>query len=55
MGLKGICSKCGSTYYGWALQEEKRQYCEKCATKLTITRTDMEGVPLKAEFAVSQE
>ena len=36
--MTGICPKCGEKYYGWALQEEKHQYCDKCGTKLVITK-----------------
>ena len=41
MGLKGVCPKCGITYYGWALEEPNNQRCEKCKTDLVITSDGM--------------
>lgn len=38
---KGTCPNCKKTYYGWALQEEKHQYCDACGAKLIITRLDI--------------
>ena len=37
MGLKGVCPKCGVTYYGWALENPDNQRCENCKTDLVIT------------------
>ena len=37
MGLKGVCPKCGVTYYGWALENTNNQRCENCDCDLAIT------------------
>ena len=37
MALKGVCPKCGRTYYGWALGNPDNQRCEKCKCELVIT------------------
>jgi len=37
VGLKGVCPKCGVTYYGWALENPANQRCEGCKTDLVIT------------------
>jgi uncharacterized protein (DUF983 family) len=37
MVLKGVCPKCGVTYYGWALGKPNNQRCEKCERDLVIT------------------
>lgn len=34
---KGVCPRCGETYYGWALLQPKSQYCGRCGTRLIIT------------------
>jgi uncharacterized protein (DUF983 family) len=41
MGLKGVCPKCGVTYYGWALENPSNQRCEGCKTDLVITNDGM--------------
>jgi len=37
MGLKGVCPKCGVTYYGWALDNPNNQRCESCKCDMVIT------------------
>jgi uncharacterized protein (DUF983 family) len=41
MVLKGVCPKCGVTYYGWALGKPNNQRCEKCERDLVITNDGM--------------
>ena len=41
MGLKGVCPKCGGTFYGWALEDPNKQRCEDCKTDLVITSDGM--------------
>ncbi len=36
MTVQAVCPKCGAKYTGWALKEEKHQYCEACGTKLEV-------------------
>lgn len=38
--LKGLCCRCGTTYYGWALLEFQHGSCDKCGGKLTVKRDD---------------
>lgn len=33
---KAICSKCGSPYYGWALEYIEHRFCKKCGEELFI-------------------
>jgi hypothetical protein len=35
--LEGKCPKCGYLVFGWALQEQKFQFCPKCNIELKIT------------------
>jgi uncharacterized protein (DUF983 family) len=41
MGLKGVCPKCGVTYYGWALENPNNQRCDDCDCNLAITKDGM--------------
>ena len=34
---EGICPKCGSQSYGWALCQVQNQNCRKCGAKLVIS------------------
>jgi uncharacterized OB-fold protein len=36
--MKGICPKCGTIYYGWALNNPKEQICGLCGSGLEIFR-----------------
>ncbi len=36
--LEGKCPKCGTQYFGWALQWARHQSCSKCGVGLEITR-----------------
>ena len=35
--IKGICPKCGASYYGWALENPLHQKCEYCGSGLEIS------------------
>ena len=37
--VEGVCSVCGIKYIGWALEQPRHRYCEKCGTALEI-KTD---------------
>jgi hypothetical protein len=37
MGLKGVCPKCGVTYYGWALDNPNNQRCVEGRVRFLIT------------------
>jgi DNA-directed RNA polymerase subunit RPC12/RpoP len=39
--LQGICPRCGTKFYGWALKNPEHQDCSKCGSWLNIT----EGAP----------
>jgi predicted nucleic-acid-binding Zn-ribbon protein len=41
MSLEGICPKCSSHYYGWALGSQKNQLCVKCGSSLVIRKDDV--------------
>jgi len=36
--LEGKCPKCGTQYFGWALQWPRHQTCSKCGIGLEITQ-----------------
>jgi len=38
MVFEGVCLKCKTRYYGWALQFQRNQSCPKCGTALEIYR-----------------
>ena len=33
---KGVCPLCGKIYFGWALKERRRQFCDLCGSELVI-------------------
>jgi hypothetical protein len=35
--LKGTCIRCGTIYYGWALEEPLKRICVKCGNPIAIT------------------
>jgi len=35
--MKGICPKCGTVYYGWALTNPREQKCDQCGSNLEIS------------------
>ena len=39
--LQGICPRCGTRFYGWALKNPEHQDCSRCGAWLDIT----EGPP----------
>lgn len=39
--LKGVCSKCGRVFYGWALQEREHQRCS-CGAELVVFEEGMD-------------
>ncbi len=43
-GMYAFCPKCGSRYYGWALDRPEEQQCEQCGNELKIYR---DGVPFR--------
>ena len=34
--MEGICPKCGTKYYGWALNNPLEQRCEICGADLDV-------------------
>jgi hypothetical protein len=42
-GIKGICPRCGTTYYGWALNEPVEHKCEHCGINLAIVTATISG------------
>ena len=34
--LEGVCPKCGTHYFGWALTQRQHQTCPKCGAVLKI-------------------
>lgn len=45
--LEGTCPICKAVYHGWALQNPKKQFCEKCGTKLVIIEDDQKPLTIK--------
>jgi len=37
-GMEGICTTCGTHYYGWALESPHKQSCPYCGSALEIRR-----------------
>jgi hypothetical protein len=37
-GLSAICPQCGQRWHGWALSNQRRQWCRTCACGLEIYR-----------------
>ena len=35
--MKGVCPKCGTVYYGWALDNPLHRKCEECDSHLEIS------------------
>jgi transcription initiation factor IIE alpha subunit len=35
-----ICTKCGASYYGWALRYAHNQVCQKCGAHLELQNHD---------------
>ena len=46
-GIEGICPRCGSHYYGWALESPYKQSCPRCGQILEIRR---DGVLIRSGF-----
>ena len=40
--LKGVCPKCGATYYGWSLKRPDQQRCKVCGSKLLVYDESLE-------------
>jgi hypothetical protein len=40
-GLEGICPKCSSHFYGWALSNQRNQLCVRCGSALEIRKDDV--------------
>ena len=49
--LKSICPKCGTIYYGWALNNPKEQICGHCGNGLEIFR---EGESIGISYSPSK-
>jgi transcription initiation factor IIE alpha subunit len=47
-GLKGICPKCGASYFGWALANPVKRKCERCGSVLEITES---GVHIRSHYS----
>ena len=46
-GMEGICTTCGTHYYGWALESPHKQSCPYCGSALEISR---DGVLMGTEI-----
>jgi hypothetical protein len=44
-GMKGVCPRCGTSYYGWALASPEQQRCSQCGSALEIRRDGASGRP----------
>jgi transcription initiation factor IIE alpha subunit len=48
--IKGICTKCGARYYGWALANPAKQKCERCGSELEIAES---GAHIRTSYSSS--
>ena len=47
-GLKEICPKCGTHYYGWVLADPAKQKCQRCGSDLEIAES---GVRIRTSYS----
>jgi len=47
-GLKGVCPKCGASYYGWALRNPIEPKCDRCGSDLKISEN---GVHIRSHYS----
>jgi Zn-finger nucleic acid-binding protein len=40
--LQGVCPRCGTKFYGWALKSPEHQDCSRCGSWLDITEGSTE-------------
>jgi hypothetical protein len=46
--LQGICPRCGSRFYGWALKNPEHQDCSRCGSWLEISEVTLEHQSIPA-------
>jgi transcription initiation factor IIE alpha subunit len=47
-GLKGVCPKCGASYYGWALRNPGEPKCDRCGSDLKISEN---GAHIRSHYS----